>query len=292
MFHYFLPAITKEQIAPGDVLDRDLLRTVGLDETLADVSKVPAHASVMDVRKGPTGTSGVVIAPVRKYTGVPDCFYSPTLQTWKSIRVGTWIGWLNGEKPDPKSLERWDIIGGADVKDRLGHAWSMPIGRSPHFGHPYGTLPQAYTFDHNGEVVEHLVPAHTWLWELAGEIRQWYIDSIGPPEDATPAEKAAHVKPPYAFLIKAAGRLLGVNYRLGLAEIGILHELGHDLLTQETVAGICQAAYGWEILAEAHQAAKKKPTENDTKAVPNLPPSRTGDEIPSDAPGTGPAAER
>jgi hypothetical protein len=288
MFNYFLPGRTKTQLVQGDKLDREVLRTLGLDEVLADVSKVEAHASVLDVRNGCGGKAGAVIAPVRKYRGVLPQFFSHDLMTWKEIRPGQlWLGWMSGDTPLPQDLERWEVIGGAELTDDSGGVWTLPIARAPHMGFPYGTLPQSYSFDTEGEPKAHLEPAYQWLWDLSGEIRDWYAADEGPDSEATPAERAAHRQLPFSDLVKYAARIVGVNYRVGTAELSVLHERGCRLLKRSAVHAICQAAYGWEV----EQEAKKKPPADDSAIAPNSSPSTTGENIPAAAPGTGPAAE-
>jgi hypothetical protein len=211
MFNYFIPGKTKEELAPGDKLDHDLLRSVSphLAGALRDVHKVPAHASVANVQRGPAGTSGVVIAPVMVHRGPPDCFYDGSLQQWEPAHGGRYfIGYLKNAAVSAQDLERWETTGGIDVADDSGQKWLVPIARAPHFGVEYGTLPQSYTLDpDSGEPTPHLVPSWTWLWELAGEIRDWYASQEELPEDATPAEKAAHVKRPFTELVRYAGRI-------------------------------------------------------------------------------------
>ena len=295
MFNYYLPGKTREQVAPGDQLNADVLRSVGLlaadgGGVLADCTRVPAHASVLDVQKGPDGKAGTVIAPVRKHSGEPGCFYSPTLQTWQPVRPGLlWIGHEQSVAFSPRLLERWQIVGGAEVSDDNKHVWIVPIARAPYQQYAFGTLPQAYTFDPvTGEPVPHLLDRYTWLWELAGEIRDWYLAAAGPASEATPAEKAAHQARPFSDLIRYAARILGVNYRLGPAELNVLFSLACPVLTQETVHTICQATYGYEVL----DAAKKNAPGGADEPAPSSSPSPTGEKTPAASPATGPAAAR
>jgi hypothetical protein len=262
MFNYFLPGVTKEQVAPDDRIDREKLYPVGLREALADVHKVPAHATVANVQRGPSGVGGVVIAPVLKHRGPPSVIYDGKLQVWEPAAGGEYfIGVLasqfDGQQPVvPQDLERWESVGGVDVLDDGGRAWSVPIARAPHRGSPYGFLPQSYTLDPDtGDVAEHLVPSYGWLWELSGIVRDWYLSQQEPPDDATPEEKAKHAPRPFKELVRHTVKLLGVNYRVGVAELNLLHKMGVALLTQRTVHLVCRSSYGWETL---EQARKKK----------------------------------
>lgn len=279
MFNYFLPGLTKAQVAPGETLDRDVLARVGLADVLSDCTRVPQHASVSDVRKGCGGQAGCVIAPVRKHKGEPGTVFSHDLMTWKAV-TGYWIGWENNVPVSPQDLERLALIGGSEVADDGGRTWLIPIARAPHHGYEFGALPQSYTFGDDGEPTPHLVPSHAWLWELAGQIRDWYLAEAGPEEDATPLEKAQHERLPFTQLVKYAARILGVNYRLGPAELNVLHWLGAPVLTQAMVHRCCQTTYGWEVLEQA----KKKPPASASAAAPSSSASTTIANTPDGAP--------
>jgi hypothetical protein len=289
MFSYFIPGLSKEQLVKGETLDAELLRAFGLGELLADVRKVPAHAAVFNVEKGPH-KAGVVVQPVSKHRGVPGVQYDPLLQRWEprdDDPKRPWLGWLLAETPLVTDFERWELVGGPSVTDPRGNAWTCPIARSPEPGLQFGTLPQSFTFDKRGEMVPHLLPTWQWLWELSGQVRDWYAREIPPPEDAPPAEKAAWVKPSLGELGQYAARLLGANYRVGLPELTWLHERGLPVLTQETIHAICQTAFGWEVLAEV----QKKRTATNGPPAPNSLPSPTGDKTPPASLGTAPAEE-
>lgn len=285
MFNYFLPGVSLAHLAPDGQIDHATLRMLGLAEVLGDVFKVPEHASVIDVKSGPNGRAGCVIAPVRVHHGPPAVAFNPQYQTWKECG-SYWLGWKNGETPTPSFLERWEVIPGQRVLDRKRQEWTIPIARAPSHGYEFGFLPQAYTFDDSGEPKPNLDPDFAWLWELAGQIRDWYRNSRPPAEDATPAEKQAYVPPKFNDLVRFATRILAVNYRLGLAELNVLHQLGVALLTQDTVHAICKTTFGWEIEEEA----KKKQPGEETATVPSLLPLTTGDVTLAAAPGTDPAA--
>lgn len=292
MFNYFLPGVAKETVAPGEKLDHAFLATLGLSSVLADVHRVPGDATVTYMQKGPSGCpGGTVIAPVRKHSGPPQVLVNDGLQTWTSTREGkVWIGRITKDPVSPRELERIELIAGEDVPDETGNLWRIPIARAPHWNLPYGTLPQSYTFDEQGETQAHLLPKFEWLWDLAGEIQAWYAANRRLPDDATDEEKQEHAKVvrlPFSKLVQYAGRILGVNYRVGFAELTALHQAGAPVLTNNTVHAICQACYGWQVVEEA----KKKTPASDSGPAPSSSPSTTGDAIPPAAPGTDPAAE-
>jgi hypothetical protein len=266
IFYYWLPKLDKEQVGKGGQLCRKALEAAGLADVLADVREVPLHCSLANEGKGPDGGAGVLLTPVSKAHGVPEwVVYRPELMKFKPIGDGSkcWIGALIGQPPTPHDLERLKTLGGHEAEDSGGWKWKVPVARAPQFGKPYGVLPQSYTFDAAGEPTPNLNSEWQWLWDLSGEIRQWYVQADGLPEDATPEAKAAHKEPEFKQLVKWAARLLAVNYRVGPAELTLLHEMGKPVLTEAAVHATCQAAYGWDLVDEA----KKKPVAEESPAT-------------------------
>lgn len=267
VFYYFLPRIAKETVQIGDELSPAVLAEHGLAEILADVRRVPAHAAVSYVHNsnGPGGQPGTIITPVSKHNGAGLIGNLPDRQTWVAVGDGKklWVGALTKSPPSPLDLERWQTIGGYRVADPQSYEWLVPVARAPQM--QFGTLPQSFTFGPAGEVIPNLQPQYQWLWELGRDIRDWYVAESGPSKEATPAEQAAHVRLPFTWLVREAARILGVNYRVGLAELNLLHTLGRSVLTQSTVHAICQTVYGWEVFEEA----KKNETAEEESTAPS-----------------------
>ena len=289
-FYYYLPSITAERLKQGEQLDREVLRERGLADVLSDVVRVPQHVSLCDVRRdyGPDQGCGVLLSLVGKHSGAPEVVtYLPDKHPWAWQKVlgpdgqpRYFVGALKNALPFPSDLERWERIEGVDVVDRHTCAWHVPIARSPLAEGTYGTLPQSYVFDERGEPVGKVQERWRWLWERAGQIRDWYHD----------LDRDGTFREPMSWLVKQAAVLLGVNYRLGLAELNFLDELGRGVLTQHVVQQICQAAIHGDIYDEA----KKKPPPGESE-LPNPGPagssssSSSGDATPADSPGTAPA---
>ena len=272
-FYYYLPGVMKEQLTQGELLNRDLLRERGLDEVLADVTHTPKHASLCNISRdsGPDKKSGVLLAIAGKYAGAPDVVtYRPDLHPWHWKAVGEsdklWIGVLTSGLPMPSDLERLEQIGGAELLDGHGRVWRLPIAREPN--QHYGALPQSFTFDAAGEPLPVVLPRWSWLWELSGEIRDAYMGLID--RDLR-------------WMVKAAVRILAVNYRIGPQELSLLHDLGKGVLTQQIAYSIGRAAFGFEVLEEA----KKNSTEpTSDPPAGSLSSSTPGGETPSDSPTT------
>lgn len=260
-FYYFFKNRRVDEIARGEELDVALLTHYGLHETLADVRKVPLHATLSNVgsNAGPGNSCGALLVIGSKYTGAPDIVtitHPKDLQKWVCVNEekGLWLGVLKADPPRPQDLERFKVIGGGTVTDPQHYEWTLPVARALAHGMPYGTLPQSYRFDEQGEPQPVLDKAYEWLWNLAGEVKDWYV--------ASDSEN----RRPHAWLVKTAAKLLGVNYRVGIPELNLLQEVGRSVLHQQTVGAICQACYGWEVLEEAKK--NSSPAETASTEIP------------------------
>lgn len=288
-FQYFLPNQTAENVVAGAEIKRQLLAEVGLADVLADVSRVPQHVAVcgVDRGKGPGGQSGVILAPKSKASGTgPKIGHFPDRQHWQPRASPAdpegklaWIGWFKAEPPVNYDLERFQVVGGYKISDPHNYEWQIPVALSPRPTFAYGTLPQSYVFDAQGEPSGVLDPEYTWLWELGAELREWYRRG-----------DAGEDRQPIAWLIKQAVRILQVNYRVGQAELTTLHQLGRGVLSQEVVHAICQAIFDFKIVEEAKKNLSGERAEKTEGSIPALPSScsTTGDATQPDSPGTDP----
>lgn len=288
-FYYFLPGVTKDQLQDAGRLRREPLQAAGIDTLLFDVTRTPQHVSLAETHRcsGPWESTGTMLALVNRHSGVPNLVVPDfTRQQWKprGNSKKCWIGVLKGEPPLPEELERWEQIAGAVMTDPGHYEWRVPVARMPAEGLPFGHLPQSYVFSDAGEPEGRLQPAYQWLFDLSGQLRDWYVQTQDPDDEASVGEKAAHEKPPFTWLVKQAARVLGVNYRVEMPELTFLHELGREVLTQATVHGVCQATFAFDLVVEA----KKKPPEDSPGPAPSSSSSTTGDETPAESPGTVP----
>lgn len=256
-FYYFFRNRSIDEVARGEDVNHNLLAEYGLAEVLADVRKVPAHASVSGVgsNAGPGKSCGTVLTVGSRFTGSPSLVGNdPARQHWVEVQPGRlWLGVMKNELPRPEDVMRLNTIGGYTVTDRQYLQWLIPVARAVPENMPYGMLPQSYKFSADGEPQPILDPQFQWLWDLSGEIMDWYrAADVGEPR-------------PHAWLIKTAARLLGVNYRLGMNELNLLHDLGRSILNEITVGKICQACYAYEVLQEAKKNSQEKEEETAAK---------------------------
>ena len=246
-FYYFFKNRSADELAKGEDITQSLLSQYGLAEVLSDVRKVDGrggagHATVTTVgsNAGPGGSCGSILTVGTKHSGAPSHVGNhPDRQHWVPLNpaADAWIGVLKNELPRPEDLERFEVIYGGLVTDRQHLEWIVPVCRAVSDGMPFGTLPQSYTFDANGQPQPQLDSSFKWLWQLSGEVQ----------DDYRPGQKERD----FNWLVKTAMKLLAVNYRIGQHELNLLHELGRPVLSNNTVGRIAQASYGWEVLQEA-----------------------------------------
>jgi len=271
---YFLPGATKEQVLSEGRLNVELLERFGLSETLADVRKWPFDCAVNEHRKGGPGGSngGVLLAPTSKHNGPPSMLsYHAGHQIWLPTPKGAFAGIIKVDPPDCHDLERKVLLPGTSILDEHGRPWTVPIARSPH--ERYGALPLEFSFEGETAVGE-LQPRWQWLWELAGEFRDYFV-----------REDEGYQRPPMRWLVENVLKVLAVNYRLGPTEINLLRECGRNPLSQSFVYRAASATVDFDVIVEAK---KNSPESSDTPAE-NSSSSPPGDT--ADSPDTGPVGE-
>jgi hypothetical protein len=154
-------------------------------------------------------------------------------QEWQPVKTGDtithWIGFWKSAPPTPFDLQRPEVVDGSPLK--LGdHEWLVPVVHPP----LQSTLPFVMRMTGDGPTV-HVAQQYRELQTESVRYFEW-VASMGAKE--TPEEKAERLKqhptPKYAELFGYCGRVLGVNYRVGLWELSALGMLdtnnGRDLV--------------------------------------------------------------
>lgn len=252
-FYHFVAGVTAEQVAVEGLaaLPEDL------QAVLADVRGFPQDATVSGVERGPGDKSGVVIYPKSPAAGdeLPDVLqYRPDVQTWLAVgkHPQRWIGWLHDEPPTPDDLRRRQIYPGYTIADEHGHDWSVPIARSPHA--ELGSLPSNLVMGDDGWE-QQLKPAYQWVWDLSGEIWDWW----NAPDGEKPPQCTSE------WLIDAAVKILGINYRVAAWELTALGRAGRNVLDQTLVTRVLVAAIDYDIVEE--HTKKKSATSSPSAAA-------------------------
>jgi hypothetical protein len=260
---YFIPNATPAELVEDGKLRRDALERYNLAERLADVVTENVHFTLANVNGsvGPGKQEGIIIAPVSRHRGSPDplgnwplrqvCMAIP-----KQVCAPEAVILANKDAlPDPLALERHAIIPGYTIDDRFGRSWHVPVARSPR---GKATLPRLYSFDRSGQCLERVADDFAWLWNLAGELRDWFTT-----DDSRPR----------SWVIESVVKILAVNYRLGKEELGLLDELGAGFLDDRFVDGVCFATVDFALVDEA----KKNMTASGDAGATSSSSSKPGD---------------
>lgn len=210
---YFLPNETRDGF---DAAWQQKLRAAGIAESLVDVRRIGGLARC-EVRSGPNGQAGLVVAPLLASDGEPPellGFHSER-QTWVDpFEQGkVWIGWANDAPPTPDDLRRTTPLAlpGYEVELADGQTWQVPVISSQE---RLGALHQKLTIDGQGKARAAVAARHQSLWEESAEIADAYFI-------------AGRID--WALAGTFCVRCLGLNYRVGVAEqnaLGIF-ELAH-----------------------------------------------------------------
>lgn len=264
-FYYFLPHLTQRELIETNRFRQEILAARGLGDVLREVKLWPADCTITET-KGPEGLPGVLLYPVpaRGLDDVP-VQYDPR-QTWQKVDDGAdrWIGWLTGAPPGPEELTRKGLrVDGYEIPDTLDRQWLMPVARAPRKGKPYGFLPQDLEFARDGSATGRVKQQHEWLWQIAGEVwdcfnyRAWKRarDAGQTPSSDRPVDLPDVDPPPGdahddAWLRKQTLALLGVNYRVGYAEVNALLAAGSAVLDDRFVQLACAALIDFDFVRE------------------------------------------
>lgn len=154
-----------------------------------------------------------------------------------------WIGWEKDAPPKPEGLARRTRFAGQDLKLN-GEVWHVPIAR---------LLPRVFGVDQEGHLSQIVAERYR---EVYGEAWRWCQLRLGLLEDGNIDD---------GDLFRLAARILGLNYRVGVAEIAAL-----GLLDGYSLQRVLDVYSDWETL---HAFVKKKPSGSDTLEEP---PSSNG----------------
>ena len=220
IFLYLVPALEREAATRAKLLSLPFAAV--MFDALKNERAFQAMTVIHNVAKGPSGSSGVLIAV--KHPSWPDAhrigFY-PEEQTWRNCG-DYWLGYVTGCKPGPDSLQRETLVSGYDYELGDEQIWHTPIIRYPAGN---ANLPQTMGVDEAGAFQQSVVTSMAWAWTLACDIWDRYMMGEG-------------MKPVEMF--DAAVKCLGVNYRVGPQEcsvLGLLDGPKAKLVLQGAVAG-------------------------------------------------------
>ncbi len=210
---YFLP---NETLDGFEAAWQQKLRAAGIAESLVDVRRLGMLARC-EVKSGPGGFDGLVIAPLRADDGEPPELlgYFEDRQTWVDPfdQGKVWIGWQTDAPPTPEDLRRTTPLAlpGYELELANGQTWHVPVISSQE---RLGALHQRLTFDASGKARAAVAARHESLWEESAEIADAYF---------------VHGRVDWSRVGTFCARCLGLNYRVSVAEQNVLgiFELAH-----------------------------------------------------------------
>lgn len=242
---YFIPKFARELVNSADELPAD----TGLRELLAGAS-VRCQGG-----PGPGGEYGKFVAAATAGEGgepaADPLEHDPDAIEWRPVRpkpggpVTHWLGWRKDRPPRPEDVQRPERIAGHPVRLADGNEWVVPVCGPRHHAasdgkkHPNAwiSLPHTYALGDQGEAISRV----SRRFESVCEASERWWDRVQAKVWGTDGE-----------VLDYAASLLGLNYRVGRAEIGHL-----ELLDTPTAIRAVQVSLGWVEL-EALQAAKKQ----------------------------------
>lgn len=276
MFLYILPGIGPADLG-ATVVKEQVLRDRHLSAALADIRVLPRDATLNQLTR-PAGLDcslATLIAPNLRDGTPVDCRYLPDEQTWEVVqtaegKVAYWIGWNNGQVPQPNDLLRREVIFGNTVEDGQGRKWQVPIARAA--GAETGCLPKRYAFDPITSATTTTVRDDMlWLWRLAGEIWDYCVWHAQESEDRE-SEPPEASKISMDGLAQAALKVLSVNYRIGPKEASVL-----GVFEDKTVMKVLQACVNWGFIVEVKkkqaQRLSSSSSPGDAADSPTTPPA-------------------
>jgi hypothetical protein len=196
-----------------------------------------AHPSVREVRGGPDGGDGVIVAEDGRVSPGDHGFFKDR-QEWRKIPGSpAWVGMFTGRQPVPEDLARSKQLPGHWVTLLDGQAWHCPAAKR--WIEQEGELrwlcplPQRARLGEDGRWQSgDVIPQYAAVWGLA---RRWEAMRVSAPIETTDGQNARQV---FAFddLLTGAVQALAVNYAIGPAEVDLL-----GLLSDETAVKILDA---------------------------------------------------
>lgn len=272
-FQYWLPG-AYAAIVQKHALVWDEIQRHRLDSVLQDIAHVPDDCVATEATID--GRIGVILSPKGRGTEPRDWGYNPTLQTWVTRAEGSdaKLGYEADRLPTPADLSRRLQLGGAQLTDKHEQIWRIPIARSPR---GRSVLPAEFVRTPDG-VRREIAAAYQDLWDLSGKVRDW-------------VHGEQFIADTDTMTYDWALRVLQANYRVDVAELNLLQQLGRAVLTTETVEPILVAVIDWDLPRDLIAALEKKtPTPADsceTSATPESSSCSPG--TTDDSPTTSPA---
>lgn len=241
---YFFPKMQLDGLIGNDRFKTAVLRKYGLDTVLDGIDSIEASTWRQEMTSaGPGGASGSMLGLLAQGKPPLRTGYVPAFQTWTKTRnePELWLGIDTEHPPGPADLQRDSMIAGYPVRLSDGREYEVPIiwSLDPAC---MTNLPQQAFWDADDEFVVRISPASRELYEEAVTFAGRYFDG----ESMTVSE-----------LMGYGIRCLGVNYRYGKGEHGVLNLI--DTST-ESIEEVLRLSINCPWLDKMEAAQKKTDT--------------------------------
>ncbi len=237
-FAYFVPL--NMPLKPEDVIKTGLGDVLRDRLTNTDLSGL-GRLSVASVSNGPGGHNGTFLQCRSEAADDEDAEpvavgYFPKTQTWEQAG-GYWLGYDPAHLPGPDDLRRDRVIDSYPMTLEDGRDWLCPVIR---LADNKTTLPDVWRLK-DGKFQSVVKPDWEWAWELTGELwDRWFLFDGEVPQD---------------LAFQWCSKLLGINYRVGPYEAGIL-----GLFGSVSYPAVLRAAINGPIIEYMREQQKKSIT--------------------------------
>lgn len=264
MLFYFFPHVTTEAIVADNRPRREFFEARGVWSAFSHVRDFRSEVCASEPNGGPGKKPGTLLVPLPADGQPPNRLgYFPRDQHWEENPGGAdaWLGYNLAEPPTPERLARRKRFPGYDVELADGNRWEIPILRAPG---TRSSLPHRFAYDKENGWKLKLDPSYAELWQMAETAWNYYAGDGGITWD---------------FFADYATACLGLNYRIGRAELSLL-----GLLDTTNRNALIEATLDIPFLQTCFSDEQKKTAGE----VPATPPGTPGPE--DSGPTTTPAA--
>lgn len=213
---YYLPGAQRQT---GEALRNGPL-SAALRDCISTQALCDIHIAQAEVHgRGPDGGQGLIVSAIPHHgdSQQPIGMYASD-QRWED-RGQFWIGEDSRYPVQPWDIQRLSVLDGHSV-DCNGEEYTVPVIRR---GGRFPAVPQSIGLDRDGRVRMSIRPAWRSAWDAAGEIWDRYMIALEPCE--------------FSRVIDLCSQILGINYRVSLAEVSFLELV--DTSNWEKIFGAC-----------------------------------------------------
>lgn len=242
---YFLPGLSRAELAPSGPLRKAILAERGLAQIFEGVTSIERDCTLCEISgRGPSDLSGSILAYQRSDGAIPRRIgYYAGEQSWTPVGDGNllWIGTDTSEPPTPADLRRPKAHSGYPI-NLAGAVWLIPVIRRPDGS---TELPQDYYWDSAGLFQKSLKETYRTIWDRLAEVADWYFTEGGFDSPTFSLEKA----------VGLSIDVLGLNYRFGRNEQSLLRVI--DSENWSTILACAVDVIGYDAVTES--AKKNSP---------------------------------